>query len=92
MRGRIAAFRRGELVKEQARVLAGTLDDALGTRALERRVSLAPKPRVAFRAAYLMDPADVGAFRAAFNEMRCQADVCFLLTGPWPPYSFVRNN
>lgn len=42
------------------------------------------------RSAYLVERGDVDAFRAAVAELqRSHADLGFLLTGPWPPYSFT---
>ncbi|MGH7678935.1 MAG: GvpL/GvpF family gas vesicle protein [Gemmatimonadaceae bacterium] len=90
MRSRAAEFRRDDLLKERANAVARSLDQVLGARALEQRISLAPNPRLAVRAAYLLDPATVGDFRAVFDTMRRgRCDVRLLLTGPWSPYSFV---
>ena len=89
---RAAAARHDAALKENARAVARELDLVLGALALERRESLLPTPRVAVRTAYLLDPAGVGAFRAAFDEVRGNRDdLRLLLTGPWPPYSFVRR-
>jgi hypothetical protein len=42
------------------------------------------------RAAYLVERANIGRFRAAVQRLQQQhADVALLCTGPWPPYSFV---
>ena len=87
---RAAELRREETMKERARLVARRLDQALSAHALDRRVTLAPVERVAVRTAYLLDPAGVTAFRAAFDAMRRERrEVRLLLTGPWPPYSFV---
>jgi hypothetical protein len=92
LRAGVARLRRDEAVRERARVVAHQLDHVLGGWALDRRVSLLPTPRIAVRAAYLLDPAGVDAFRAVFDAMRRdRCDVRLLLTGPWPPYSFVRR-
>ena len=87
---RAAELRRAEAMKKRARSLAANLDQVLGGWALEQRVSFLPTPRIALRAAYLLDPVAVAAFRTVFDTMRCeQREVRLLLTGPWPPYSFV---
>ena len=92
LHARAAELRRDDALRERAGIVARKLDQVLGSLALERRVSLAPMPRVAVRAAYLLDPAGVSSFRAAFDAMhRAERDVRLLLTGPWPPYSFVRR-
>jgi hypothetical protein len=90
--GRAAELRRQDALKEQARLVAEELDQVLGGRARDRRVSLLPTPRIAVRTAYLMDAAGVRDFRAAFDAVRGgRRDVCLLLTGPWSPYSFVQQ-
>jgi hypothetical protein len=87
---RAAETRRDDAVRARARRVADDLDRMVGGRALERRVSLLPTPRVAVRAAYLLDPAELDGFRMGFEEARrARDDLRLLLTGPWPPYSFV---
>ena len=87
---RAAELRREDALNEQARGVARELDTVLGWLAIERRVALLPKPGIAVRAAYLLDPADVSAFREAFEAIRgTRGELRVLLTGPWPPYSFV---
>ena len=90
LQGRAAEFRRGEALKARARAVARELDASLGGRALARRVSFLPTQRIAVRATYLLDPAEVDNFKAAFEAtLRTSDEVRTLLTGPWPPYSFV---
>ena len=92
LRERAAECRREDALRERARVVVDRLDQILGPRALDRCVLLLPRPGVAVRTAYLVDPAEVRAVRMAFEATRrSQGDVRLLLTGPWPPYSFVRR-
>ncbi len=87
---RAAELQREQALKQRARAVARELDQRLGGLARERRVSLLPTPRVAVRTAYLLDAAAVAAFRATFQATRrARGDLRLLLTGPWPPYSFV---
>lgn len=87
---RAAALLRVDTLKESARAAARELDQAAGGLALERRLSLVPTPRVAFRAAYLLEASAVGAFRTCVEAVRgTRGALRVLLTGPWPPYSFV---
>jgi hypothetical protein len=87
---RAAELRREDASRERAGFLARELDLALGDQALARRVLLIPTPRVAVRATYLLDAGHVGLFRTLFDGVsRHRGDVSLLLTGPWPPYSFV---
>jgi hypothetical protein len=92
LHARAAELRRDDALKELAQTAADQLNNVLGAFALDRRVSLLPTPRVAVRTAYLLDPAGVSDFRAAFETIRAtRADLRVLLTGPWPPYNFVRR-
>ena len=90
LRARAAAARRDDVSRERAWMVAQVLDRVLGGLALDRRVSLLPTPRIAVRTAYLVEPGGVGAFREGFEAVRPgRGDLRLLLTGPWPPYSFV---
>jgi Gas vesicle synthesis protein GvpL/GvpF len=90
LQARLAAHRREVAVRERARSLARELDRELGIHALERRCTLLPTPRLVVRAAYLLDPRRVPAFQDAFAELRqTHPDLRLLISGPWPPYSFV---
>jgi hypothetical protein len=92
LRARAAELRRDEGLADRARTIAERFDHALRGHALEQRVSLLPKARLAMRAAYLLEPSGVGAFRAACETVRRTLDETrVLLTGPWPPYTFVRR-
>jgi hypothetical protein len=90
LRARLAAHRREAAMRERARALARELDRDLSVHALERRCTLLPTPRLAVRAAYLVEPGRVPAFRDAFAQLdRAHPALRVLLSGPWPPYSFV---
>ncbi|HEV8237516.1 MAG TPA: GvpL/GvpF family gas vesicle protein [Gemmatimonadaceae bacterium] len=92
LHARAAELRHHEALQERASVVAGTLDQVLGVRALEQRQSLLPTRSGVLRAAYLLNPRQVSDFRAAFDALSlARRDLGLLLTGPWPPYSFVRR-
>ena len=90
LRARLAAHRREAAMRERARALAHELDRELSVHALERRCTLLPTPRLAVRAAYLVEPERVPAFQDAFAQLdRAHPALRLLLSGPWPPYTFV---
>jgi hypothetical protein len=90
LHARAAELRVEDAVNERARAVAEELDEVLGGLALERRASVLPTPRIAVRAAYLLESAGVSGFQKAFEGIReTRGDLRVLLTGPWPPYSFV---
>jgi hypothetical protein len=87
---RQAEYRQAESARERAQTLARDLDARLRPLALECRRSLCPTERLALRDRYLVENERTGAFKQAFDEVRLRhQEVRFLLSGPWPPYSFV---
>lgn len=90
LRARQAEHQREADAAAAARRLAAALDDTLGAHALESRFTAHPARRLLLRATYLVDPAATDRFRAAFGEVRRRhRELRCLLSGPWPPYSFV---
>jgi gas vesicle protein GvpL/GvpF len=93
LRARAATMRREEARRTRARILAEKVDGRLGPHALEQRQTLAPTERLAVRIAYLVDREGTRTFRQAFEDLRAEAGSHrLLLSGPWPPYSFVRRD
>lgn len=90
MQTRLAEVRRADQLKPRAQAIAEELDRVFGALALEQRSSLLPTRRTAVRTTYLLAPTQVCAFRAAFETVReTRKEVRVVLTGPWPPYTFV---
>ncbi|MBI4317312.1 MAG: GvpL/GvpF family gas vesicle protein [Chloroflexi bacterium] len=87
---RLAEDRQQSLMQSQANALARELDAAFREHILASQHRVLPIPRLALRMAYLLEPRRIGAFRNAFELVRlARPELRFLLTGPWPPYSFV---
>jgi hypothetical protein len=90
LQAKLSQYRRDARFREMAGRRAQELDGALAPHALDRRCAVLPTERLMMRAAYLTRPADVKAFQDIFAELsRRHPDLRFLMTGPWPPYSFV---
>jgi hypothetical protein len=90
LQARLAAHRRETALQGRARAIAEELDTALRSQTIAMRRAILPTPRLVVRAAYLLEPAQVGAFQETFEAIRqAHVDLRFLLSGPWPPYSFV---
>jgi hypothetical protein len=69
--------------------LAGSAADARRHRPQDQQLSGADMPML-LNAAFLVEPAQLETFRAAVDEMaRALPPNALVLTGPWPPYSFV---
>lgn len=92
LQARLAEHREEALQRSSASTLARELDATLLPLTLESRWALAPSSRLALNVAYLLEPPLVGAFREAFEGIRrVRPNHRFLLSGPWPPYSFVTS-
>jgi hypothetical protein len=90
LRARLAVARREDARRELARSIAREIDAALAPQVLDRRCSLAPTDRLAIRAAYLIEPSRFEGCRRAIDDVRRRhPDLRVLVSGPWPPYSFV---
>ncbi len=73
---------------EVLRVLRG---DAVALLVLREQDAAEPAGELAARAAFLVERAHWGAFAAAVaREQGARSDLRLALTGPWPPYDFVR--
>lgn len=91
LRARQRVYQRADVARARAQTLADELDATLGSHAVTRLHAICPSERLAMRSQYLLDREQAPAFRAAFDEVRERygARLRFLLSGPWPPYSFV---
>lgn len=90
MHNRQVAYRQTTAARQRAHTLAHDLDAALHPFVLDCHRSLCPSTRIALRDRYLLDHEQASAFQQAFDELRQRhAEVRLLLSGPWPPYSFV---
>jgi hypothetical protein len=93
LRARLAASRRDAARRDAARTIARDLDAALGSQVLDRRCAIAPTDRLAVRAAFLIEPTRFEDCQLTIDEVRRRRpDLRVLLSGPWPPYSFVHRD
>ncbi|HEX8035565.1 MAG TPA: GvpL/GvpF family gas vesicle protein [Ktedonobacterales bacterium] len=78
---------------KDTRRLAQRVDAALRPYVIESRYTLRPAPRLALRSAHLLQPDGEAVFRRVCEDLRMGApDLCLLVTGPWPPYSFTTRS
>lgn len=91
LRARQAQYQRSATLRARAERLGDALDAELRPTPLQTQRALCPSPRLALRAVHLLERAQVGAFGEAFDAARRRhaAEARLLLSGPWPPYSFV---
>lgn len=79
--------------EEAARLVAWRLEEHLGPLAIGRRVATRQTPRLAASVSYLVRLSAVPEFRDGFAVLSARGSgsppVRLVLSGPWPPYSFV---
>ena len=90
----LAAKRRGILGGEsnaaRAAKVSQWLHEQLSTLIRDEQITLRPTDKMVLSAAHLVEHGKVGQYREKLAEMRQnRADLHFLLSGPWPPYSFA---
>jgi gas vesicle protein GvpL/GvpF len=79
----------GERRAQQAREAAAWLADQLGSFVREQEISLRPTEKLIVAAAHLVAREQVVAYRQRLASARkLRADLHFLVSGPWPPYTF----
>ncbi len=90
LQGRLARYQQELAEQRQMRVLLTGLQRALQPYTLEQRYRTWLEPRPAIRAAYLVQPGQVQEVQRAIEaERQARPDLRWLVSGPWPPYSFV---
>lgn len=74
---------------EQARGVAGWLRKEVGEMVREEQVSLNPTEKLIVAAAHLVKREQLGTYRERVgNARKLRPELHFLVSGPWPPYSF----
>jgi hypothetical protein len=75
---------------EQAAELSGLVRQALEGLIKDEQVTLRPSERLVFAAAHLIERSGVQAYRENMSEaVKQRPELHFLVSGPWPPYSFA---
>lgn len=90
LEARLALYQREKSRQDQVRRVIAGLEPVLRPYVLEQRYRIFSSPRLAVRAAYLVQPWHYHEIRRVVDDMRENLpDLRWLLSGPWPPYSFV---
>jgi len=90
MRRRMLQYRDADMLRKRAQALAADVVSALESHSIDHRGHLCPTGRIALRDVYLVARGQQPAFMAAFDELHAQQRAArLLLSGPWPPYSFL---
>lgn len=87
---RRARYRFEAAQQNKVRAIIAALEQVFRPYALECRYRTLFSPRLTLRAAYLVWPGQVQDFQHTVEETcEQQPDLRWLLSGPWPPYTFV---
>lgn len=90
LQARLAHYQRQTAQNGKVQALIANLEQALKPYTLEQVYRKPTIARIAVRAAYLVHRSQINAFQQAVDELRqAQPDLRWLISGPWPPYSFV---
>lgn len=90
LEARLAHYQREINQQSQTQAVIAQLEQALEQYPLERRYRILSGPRLAIRAAYLLERRQIPDIQRVVDQMRHRlSDLRWLLSGPWPPYSFV---
>jgi hypothetical protein len=82
-----------ETLKARAEAVAAWLDGHLGEAARETQVVVRPAEALVVAAAHLVERARLEEYQERLGAARTErADLHFLTSGPWPPYSFSQTN
>lgn len=74
---------------EQAQEVAGWLQRQVKGLVREEQVSLCPTEKLIVAAAHLVEREQLAAYRECVgNARKSRPELHFLISGPWPPYSF----
>lgn len=84
-------YQQDQAERDQAQAIIAELDSNLGPLVYESRYSLRTTPRVSVHAAYLAYPEGLTQVRNALASYQATHHNThrLIITGPWPPYSFV---
>ena len=75
---------------DEAERLARELHEPLAALAHAATRTVGATPRLLLSGAYLVEPDQLEAFRRRVSEIEAaRAELTFVTTGPWPPYSFA---
>lgn len=90
LQARLAHYQRQTAQNSNIQALIAHLEQTLRPYTLEQVYRQPSAARIAIRAAYLVHRYQINAFQQAVDELRQkQPGLRWLISGPWPPYTFV---
>ncbi|HEU4509118.1 MAG TPA: GvpL/GvpF family gas vesicle protein [Pyrinomonadaceae bacterium] len=89
------AEKRREILGDERRAahaseISTWLQENLNALARDKMVTVRPEGKLVLSAAHLVERSKIGQYRAKVEQLRAdRPELHFLLSGPWPPYSFA---
>ncbi len=92
LQSRVSQYQREAAQQHRARLVLDDLQRTLHPSTCEQRYRTFLEPRLAIRAAYLVEPGRVQEIQQTIDTLRQERPgLRWLISGPWPPYSFVAD-
>lgn len=90
LQARLAHYQRETAQNSKVQALVANLEQALQPYIFEQAYRQPSAARIAVRAAYLVHRSQINDFQQVVDKLRqAQPGLRWLISGPWPPYSFV---
>jgi hypothetical protein len=90
LEAKLATYRLDQAFAARADQAIAEIDRAFHLVAAERECTRLKTPNLLLSACYLVEQTRIGDFHQAYERLRRgRPDFRYLLSGPWPPYSFV---
>jgi hypothetical protein len=88
---KLAQYRLDQAFATRAEQAIAEIDRAFHPIAAEKECERLKTPNLLLSACYLVQQTRIGEFHQAYERLRRgRPDFRYLLSGPWPPYSFVK--
>ena len=83
-------LRGNEQLSAEANEIAEWLSAAVKSVVRQQNVNVQPTQKLVFAGSYLIDQTDESDFRTAVSNLKSERpELHFLISGPWPPYTFA---
>jgi hypothetical protein len=90
LRDKQRALRGIEMARNEADEIAAWLNNVLADVSRDSRVNVEPNQKLVYSGAYLVEDSAVSEFREIVHRAKSERpDLHFLVSGPWPPYTFA---
>lgn len=91
VKGKFEEYRVDKEFEEEAKRCVAAVDDVFSRFAIEKKLEKLKSENLLLNAYYLLEKEKQSDFKKEFERARVtEGDLKYLLSGPWPPYNFIR--